>query len=206
MERVILFIDYQNAYRGARDIFFGAGNHPSANGQFDPLKLGLMLASRSRVERELVQVRVYRGLPNSTRDPRGHAAARSQISLWQQDPRVVVITRPLKYPRGNNPDGLKPTEKGIDVQLAVDFATMAVRAEYDTGILMSRDTDLLPALEFVSSTDVRARCETASWRQEGRHFGRLTIGNSLPYCHWIDAVQFAEITDETNYGRQKLGD
>ena len=201
MERVILFIDYQNAYRGARDIFFETGEGPSRNGQFDPLKLGLLLAERSAFERELVGVRVYRGLPSPERDPRGHAAARSQISRWQQDARVTVITRPLKYPKGRNDEGLKPSEKGIDVQLAVDFATMAIRGQYDTGILMSRDTDLLPALEFVASPDVRARCETATWRHNKKHFGRLTIDGSYPYCHWIDGAAFATIADDSNYAR-----
>lgn len=201
MERVVLFIDYQNAFRGARDMFSEESNPSSHKGQFDPLALGELLASRSPNQRELLEVRIYRGLPSSSRDPRGYAAARAQIAHWQTDSRVTVVTRPLRYPKPEWPADLKPTEKGIDVQLAVDFATMAVREQYDTGILFSRDTDLLPALEFVYSKSVVARCETASWRNGNKPHGRLTIGKFQPFCHWVDAADFALIEDATNYVR-----
>lgn len=185
-------------------MFYGSSERPASHGQFDPLKLGELLASRGLNERQLFGVRIYRGLPNAERDPRGHAATRSQIAHWQQDPRVTVITRPLKYPPAKDARDQSPAEKGIDVQLAIDFATMAVRMEYDTGILLSRDTDLLPALEFVASADVRARCETASWRNGTKRHGRLTVGNFQPYCHWIEAQDFASIADDTNYASSKL--
>lgn len=47
-------------------------------GQPDPLKLGNYLATDSPYDRVLHPVRVYRGLPSSTRDPTGmpHVAAR----------------------------------------------------------------------------------------------------------------------------------
>ena len=34
--------------------------------------------------------------------------------------------------------------------LALDFVAMAMRGEYEVGILMSTDTDLKPALELVA--------------------------------------------------------
>ena len=43
--RLVLFIDAQNTYRGARESFFHT-DAPSANGQFDPLKLGRLIESR----------------------------------------------------------------------------------------------------------------------------------------------------------------
>jgi hypothetical protein len=45
---------------------------------------------------------------------------------------------------------VREEEKGIDVALAIDFVTMAVRGEYDVGVIMSTDTDLKPALEAVA--------------------------------------------------------
>lgn len=38
-------------------------------------------------------------------------------------------------------------EKGVDVQIAVDICMMAVRNEYDHLILISSDTDLIPAIK-----------------------------------------------------------
>ncbi len=40
-------------------------------------------------------------------------------------------------------------EKGVDVQIAVDICLKAVRHEYDQLILISSDTDLIPAIKEV---------------------------------------------------------
>ena len=42
-------------------------------------------------------------------------------------------------------------EKGIDVKIAVDLIAGAVNNLYDTAILISSDTDLVPAIEFIRS-------------------------------------------------------
>ena len=103
--------------------------------------------------RVLHQVRMYRGLPDSTKDPKGYGAASRQIAAWKKLPLIDVTTRPFRYP----PDypQSKAQEKGIDVQLALDFVMMAVRGEYDVGVLMSNDTDLRPALEQVNLLGTR---------------------------------------------------
>jgi len=38
-------------------------------------------------------------------------------------------------------------EKGVDVRLAVDIVTMAQAKQYDIGIVISSDTDLIPAMQ-----------------------------------------------------------
>lgn len=38
-------------------------------------------------------------------------------------------------------------EKGVDVRLAVDIVTMAQAKQYDIGIVVSSDTDLIPAIQ-----------------------------------------------------------
>lgn len=40
-------------------------------------------------------------------------------------------------------------EKGVDVQLAVDLLVGAYENNYDTAIVISSDTDLMPAMEKV---------------------------------------------------------
>lgn len=42
-------------------------------------------------------------------------------------------------------------EKGVDVQLALDIYRMAVNHEYDKAILISSDTDLIPAIKMAQS-------------------------------------------------------
>ena len=71
-----------------------------------------------------------------------------QCARWGSDG-TSVVWRPLRYlPRRT---GLPAQEKGIDVALCIDFVAMAIDGLdglYDVGVIMSTDTDLLPALEF----------------------------------------------------------
>lgn len=196
----MLFIDYQNVYRRARDAFFDHQVDRHYYGQVNPSKLGEYLVADSPYDRHLHEVRIYRGLPGSAQDPRGYAAARRQTAAWEQDPRVRVFARPLRYPSGWPAvrNGGRPGEKGIDVALAVDFVAMAVQDQYDVGILFSVDTDLKPALEFVSTQCATKRAEVAAWSSETQ-YGRLSLGRNRPYCHWLDASGYRAVRDETDY-------
>ncbi len=46
-------------------------------------------------------------------------------------------------------DGGKIREKGTDVKIAVDLIVGAVDDLYDTAILVSSDTDIIPAIKYV---------------------------------------------------------
>ena len=139
--RLVLFIDAQNAYRGARDSFFPSGG-PSVHGQFSPKSVGETIAGRGGPggrECLLSEVRVYTGRPDPIREFRTYAAHMKQCARWEADG-VNVIWRPLRYPPRRT--GLPPQEKGIDVALSIDFVSMAIDGLYDVGVIMSTDTDL----------------------------------------------------------------
>ena len=202
VKRVVLFVDYQNAYRRARDAFHDHNADPYWMGQFHPASLGALLAGRRNdPDRQLHQVRMYRGMPEAAMEKKAHSAARRQVSSWIRDPLVSATTRPLRYPR--NYPTVRAQEKGIDVQLALDFAMMAVRGEYDIGILMSGDTDLHPALEEVMRLGGKT-VEVATWEPlPGRRRFRVRLAglsaNLQPYCHWIGHSDYQTIQDSTNY-------
>jgi uncharacterized LabA/DUF88 family protein len=202
-DRVMVFVDYQNVYKGARACFHSTVFSPHTDGQVDPLRLGRCLAADSPYDRELAQIRVYRGRPDSTKDPRGYGACTRQVAIWAQDaPLVEVITRTLAYPHPwPSPSGEKPREKGIDVALAVDFATMAQRGEFDVGILMSTDTDLKPALEVVARLTPAGgpRAEVAAWSGADMHNRRLSIKDRALWCHWLDKAAYNSVADGTDY-------
>ena len=186
--RVIIFLDYQNVIKRAYAYY--AKNLDKANivSQINPTKLGDLLIRKYTDTRELKQIRVYTGIPSEKKDVKAFIAASRRIELWQSDPLVKVITRPLSYPLGwpkSSKPGERPREKGIDVNLAIDFVTMAIRKEYEVGILFSVDTDLKPALEFVLSNDVSARAEVAAWRRQADHQIRLALSMNRPFCHWL---------------------
>lgn len=47
------------------------------------------------------------------------------------------------------PIGKAYKEKGTDVKIAVDLVVGAVDNHYDTAILVSSDTDLIPAVKYI---------------------------------------------------------
>jgi uncharacterized LabA/DUF88 family protein len=199
-ERVVVFLDYQNVYMGAREAFHPYGSPPQ-DGQVDPSKLGELLVAKSlpRFDRELTEVRVYRGQPDSAKDPAGYAANDRQCRHWKTLPKTKVTTRTLRYPRDWPRE--REHEKGIDVQLAIDLVAGAVRAEYEVAILMSTDTDLKPALEFVRNLqgDPFPRCEVAAWSSPSGHSRRLSIPGRQIWCHWLDESNYRAVADPTNY-------
>jgi hypothetical protein len=75
VERVIVFIDWQNVYKGARTAFHG-DRGSSRLGMVDPVRLSQRLIQLSYGRgRELTEVRVYRGRPDPTRLRRQPAPA-----------------------------------------------------------------------------------------------------------------------------------
>jgi len=195
-ERVIVFLDYQNIYKGARESFHAAGA-PGGFGQVHPLQLGALVANQIP-DGELKQVRVYRGIPSNQRDPRGYGAVRKQTAAWvKSSPKVVVFHRPLQYLTG-----MAPREKGIDVQLAIDFVVMAVKGDYDIGVLFSADTDLVPALDAVCdlSRHGRPAARVAGW--DGPNDKKRCIrpnGKRQAPCVWLSMSHYNGANDHNHY-------
>ncbi len=196
----MLFVDYQNVYMSARSAFFEPNAHP-VEGQIDPLALGNLITNKRDLGGELTAVRVYRGQPERRKDPAGHRIVERQSRAWRRLPEVSVFTRPLRYPR-DWPMG-RPEEKGIDVALAIDFVVMAVRGEYEVGVIMSTDTDLRPGLEAVLAMDGRPfpRCEVAAWSASRSHSQRLGVPGRRVWCHWLDGEDYRAVADPRDYSK-----
>lgn len=190
--RVVVFIDYQNVVLGAHHRFGSAG---TANriANLDPVKLGQLLVSRQNSEGTLSEVRVYRGLPSSAREPLAFSANDRQTDAWSRTAAITTIRRPILYPRGW-PD-VPAREKGIDVSLAIDTLRLALERKYDAGILFSSDTDLVPALETLAELNL-ARFEVAAWAGTPRL--RLP-GTGRPWCHFLSRVDYAAVIDPVDY-------
>ena len=167
-------------------------------GQFDPYKLAKLIGARhpsysGAKLRKLVQVQVYSGIPSPTKNPRGHSAAKKQISRWRASgahkPRLEVCTRPLDYRTG------RPREKGIDVMLALDLAFGAANREFDVVVLFSGDSDLLPALERAHAAGVT--CETATWTGGRR---RQQQKSYVRWEHRLGQRDYDAVRDSFDYG------
>lgn len=198
--KLAVFIDAQNTYRGARDSFF-RNSGPSVNGQFSPMQLGKLLESRGGPNGAgcaLTDVRVYTGRPDPRRDAETYAAHIKQCQQWETEG-ATVISRQLRYPR-HWPEQ-RAQEKGIDVALSVDFVAMAVDGDYDVGVIMSTDTDMLPALEFtIKRYSGTRRVAVADWRSQNNTYRLLIPGYNL-WCHHLYRADYDAVADFTNYNR-----
>jgi len=191
-DRVIVFIDYENLRFSALTCFHPTGA-ARTDGNVDPYALAQLLVQRRNDESHLSQVRVYRGRPSPLKQPAAAAANDAQAEAWSRDPAVEVIRRNLRYPP-NYPIAAAQ-EKGVGLALGVDFVSLAWQGAYDAGIIVSRDADLLPALEEVSAFDL-ARVEVMAWQRSTR----ISFpGGQLPWCHRLTRDDYESIRDTTDY-------
>lgn len=192
--RVLVFIDSQNTYKGAREAFFQPEDFHT-RGNVDPLELGNLLAARkpagqSKEDRNLTQVRVYTGAPTA-RDPKSYSAHRRRVAAWRSKG-VEVIERDLRYPPGF--PNSRPQEKGIDVALAIDLVILAIEKAYDVGVVVSSDTDLRPAVDYVRTKGLQA-IEICTW------IGRnpMAQSNKTLWCHFLSRADYDQVSDHRDY-------
>ena len=201
-QRVVVFIYYQNVYHLARAAFGYEGDPDKNIGHIHPRKVGELLCDLGRssfADRELIGVRIYRGLPDNRSGAGLVRFTSRQIARWERSAGVVVRTRPLAYyettRRGRTT--WRAQEKGVDVMLAVDVVDMARTNAFDTAVVFSADTDLLPALE--AAVRIGKRVETATWRGAGENRGPLRIKQRGLWNHYLDQSHFEAVRDDTDY-------
>jgi len=195
MTRMVVLIDYENVRRTARDRF----RDPPTRGHVDIVALSEMIAARSGGA--LSEIRVYRGTPNPRRQPVAAAANSRQCDVWSRDRRVVLRRRPLRYlPTA---DGFSAAEKGVDVLLGADLVRIAAEGLHELAVVVSRDTDLVPALEVARDLSKDLVVATAMWAGCSRlRYPRDAA--PLP-CHVLSAADFRCVEDRTDYTRGNPG-
>lgn len=194
--RTVVFIDYQNMYRSARDAF-GWRSEPGAIGNLRPYSLGRHMVREPG--RALKQVRCYTGIHTARGHPKLYAMMQRRISAWlAQDPaRVHVFPRSLRYGRQG------PQEKGVDVELAIDFVSLALDDAFDVGVLASGDTDLVPALQFVADRFPEKTLVTMGFAPipgcEGSTPQPLDLPRGDVERRFITKEQFERVADRRNF-------
>lgn len=136
-EKVAVYIDGGNTYRKLKDLGIPDSDKRFNYSQFVDYLVG---------EREVVSKRYYVGrVRNFDNTDRSEKLVRKQQqfldSLANQG--FQVKEGKIMYDRA----GIR--EKGVDVKLSVDLVTGAFDQRYDTAILISSDTDLIPAIQYV---------------------------------------------------------
>jgi len=137
-ERVTIYIDGSNFYHYLKDkeISFPKGI------KFDFKKFVEFLVN----DRDCISERYYTGIfRNIDGTKKSEELVRGQqkfLSNLQNDGFIIKRGRIL-YDSG------RPREKGTDVKIATDLIIGAVDDLYDTAILISSDTDLVPAIKCI---------------------------------------------------------
>jgi uncharacterized LabA/DUF88 family protein len=199
VERVWTFIDSQNLYRDTRRAFYTESD-PSSYGQIDPIKLATVLVERGAASpgktRIVDECRIYTGIPSADREPKSNAAYLRQRAAWEASG-AKVFDRPLRYPKSWPKQ--RAEEKGVDVALAVDLVFNGARRNYDVGIVVSTDTDLVPALEAVCQLK-RAwgapRVEVACWQVLRK---RLRVPSEPIWGHYLEEADYQLVRDTRSY-------
>jgi hypothetical protein len=209
--RTAVIIDYQNMHLTGHDSFCRP-DRPLHLCRIDPgLFARRVLATRAaagRCSAELVDVQVFRGLPEPEYDLPGYQRNMAQQQHWQADPLVHVTHRPLRYRvirecystgPGSEPPAteVEAREKGIDVLAALAVVTAASRDDIDLVIVATHDGDLEPAVIAVQEGG-HAKIEAVQWYGGHTSHGRLHGAGRL-WCTRLNVEDFADCRDGHDY-------
>ncbi len=137
-EKVAVYIDGNNFYGYLKD---KAINFPKDT-RFNYSKFVQWLVG----DRDCVSKRYYVGIArNFDNSEKSKQIIRGQQKFLQSLMNEGFTVKPGRVMY----DGGKIREKGTDVKMAVDLIIGAIEDKYDTAMLVSSDTDLIPAVQYI---------------------------------------------------------
>ena len=198
MDRVAVFLDYENVHRTGHQLFSAKGLNTFET-VVNPVLIAERLVRKRLRPSELISINVFRGKPVPEHQPTSASANDKHAQIWSLDPRVRLTRRDLKYEFDSEGKWIKSREKGIDVALAVGLVAGAMKNEFDAAIVFSSDTDLLPAIE-VAYADTNAWIEIACWSSANPLWFReglaITPQKFEPFCHFLNGTDFEQCRQE----------
>lgn len=136
-ERVAVYIDGGNFYRRLKDSEI---NFPNGV-KFDYDKFIEFLLGK----RELISKRYYVGIVrNFNNSEKSEKLVKSQQKFLSELEKLDFVIK-----RGRIVYDGTIREKGVDVKIATDLIVGATDDIYDTAIIVSSDTDLIPAIKYI---------------------------------------------------------
>jgi len=137
-EKVAIYIDGSNFYHYLKDkeISFPKGQ------RFDFKAFADFLTGNRKCISKRYYTGIFRNVDNSAKSKELVKGQQKFLSELEKDGFVIKRGR-IMYDKG------KTREKGTDVKIAADLIIGAVDDLYDTAILVSSDTDLIPAIKYI---------------------------------------------------------
>ncbi|MCX6713595.1 MAG: NYN domain-containing protein [Candidatus Vogelbacteria bacterium] len=137
-ERVAIYIDGSNFYHYLRDKETGF----IKGSLFDFKKFSEFLGTGRNCISKRYYTGIFRNFDHSEKSESLVKGQQKFLAHLENDGFIIKRGRIMV-------DGGKPREKGTDVKIATDLIIGAVDDLYDTAIIVSSDTDLIPALKYV---------------------------------------------------------
>lgn len=137
-EKVAIYIDGSNFYHYLKDkeISFPKG------AKFNFKAFAEFLANGRNCISKRYYTGIFRNIDDTEKSKTLVKGQQKFLANLENDGFTIKRGRIL-YDKGN------PREKGTDVKIATDLIIGAVDNLYDTAILVSSDTDLIPAIQYV---------------------------------------------------------
>jgi hypothetical protein len=192
----MVFMDYENMRRVGGNLYSPPGA-TRAGLQLDPVKFAQRIIPLRNTASRLVQVRVFRGLPNAERQPGDAVIHQRQGTAWMRSGMVEALSTPLYYP----PDyPAEPAQAGdVWELLAADLVEQVRVGACDVAVVASHNRSLGDAMgEAVGLR--RALVEVAAW--DGMMTRPHLPGRTMrPWCHRLDAEDWEASRDTRSWVR-----
>jgi len=168
-KRVVIFIDGTNLFHGLWDCY--------RTHILDIQELAIKLCCSNR---ELEQIRYYYSPFIKQINSRMYVIQQKYIETIRSHDNVHIVEgkyvrKPILFKKETmdkirsylTPDDLWTyVEKGIDVKIAVDMITLALKDVYDTAILVSGDSDFVPVINQLK--ELRKAVQVAMFMNDNR--------------------------------------
>lgn len=180
-KRVAVFLDGSNFYHILRDPRVNLRNLL----QYDYKRLADWLARGRRIVSLQYYIGVVRAKPEDIKGQRMRSDQQRLFAHLKKQGWNVVLGHMMQYD-----DGVFH-EKGVDVLIALDILEGAYQGSYDTAVLISSDTDLLPAISRIQERGKSVEYVGSSYRPS---FGMIKHANEKRLLTKEDLAQFASST------------
>lgn len=135
-KRVAIFIDGGNFYRRIRQ-----DNLIQKGTMFDYVKFASFLSRGRTVVSKTYYIGIVRNHDNKSKS--------QKMVESQQKFLIGLENKGYEIKRGRIVYDNEIREKGVDVQIGIDVVIGAVEDRYDIAIIVSSDTDLIPAMRYI---------------------------------------------------------
>ena len=136
--RVAIFIDGGNFFRRIRD-----GKFISKGIRFDYVRFATFLSKNRDIISKSYYIGIVKNNDSSDKSQKMVESQQKFLNGLENDGYAIK--------RGRIVYDNEIREKGVDVQIAIDLVIGAVENIFDVAIVVSSDTDLIPAIKYIKS-------------------------------------------------------